>query len=477
MVSPEKGLPASFEPGKQKANSEEIDMATTKNVKWVAKVGSQFYGNPTISGGKVFVGTNNESPRDKKYEGDYSMVMCFEEATGKYLWQLAVPKLGAGKVSDWEYLGICSSPAVEGNRLYVVTNRCEVVCLDTEGMANGNDGPFKDDAQYCAGPDKPPIPSGPQDGDIIWRYDMSEELGVFPHNIASCSPLLQGDVVYTATSNGVDWSHLNLPAPRAPTLIALNKMTGELLGEEASGIGKNTMHCNWSSPAFAPIGPNGLLIFGGGDGFCHGFDPVPVKDKEGISVFKEIWRFDCNPPHYRKKNGLPVKYATREGPSEIIATPVFYKGRVYVAIGQDPEHGEGVGNLCCIDASKTGDITESGRVWTYDKINRTISTASIVDDIVYVADYAGVVHCLDAATGKVHWTHETGSHIWGSTLVADGKVYVGNEAGDLVVLAAGKEKKEIARIGMGGPVYTTPVAANGVLYVGTQSHLYAIQNK
>ena len=101
-----------------------------------------------------------------------------------------------------------------------------------------------------------------------------------------------------------------------------------------------------------------------------------MKDKEGISVLKEIWRFDCNPPIYRKKNGLPVKYATREGPSEIIATPVVYKGRIYVAIGQDPEHGEGAGNLSCIDASKTGDITTSGRVWTYDKISRSISTAS-----------------------------------------------------------------------------------------------------
>ncbi len=475
MVSTEKGLPDTFDPGKHGPNTEETDMATTRNIKWVAKVGSQFYGNPTVAGGKVFVGTNNESPRDKKYEGDYSMVMCFDEATGKFLWQLAVPKLGAGKVSDWEYLGICSSPAVEGNRVYLVTNRCEVVCLDAEGMANGNDGPFKDEAKYCTAQDKPPVTIGPQDGDIIWRFDMSEELGVFPHNITSCSPLVQGDRVYTATSNGVDWSHLNLPAPRAPALIALNKMTGELLGEEASGISKNTMHSNRSSPAFAPIGRSGLLIFGGGDGFCHGFDPVPVKDKGLDGILKEIWRFDCNPPHYRMKEGKPIKYATHDGPSELIATPVFYKGRVYVAIGQDPEHGEGVGNLSCIDATKTGDITTAGRVWSYDKLNHTISTVSIADDLLYVADYAGTLHCLDPETGKVYWMHKTGSHIWGSTLVADGKVYIGNEAGDLVILAAGKEMKIINKINMGGPVYSTPVVANGVLYVATQSQLYAIQ--
>ena len=74
-----------------------------------------------------------------------------------------MPKLASGKVNDWEYLGILSSPLVEGNRLYVVTSRCEVVCLDAEGMANGNDGPFKDEAKYLGGPGKPPIEATAKD--------------------------------------------------------------------------------------------------------------------------------------------------------------------------------------------------------------------------------------------------------------------------------------------------------------------------
>ena len=61
---------------------------------------------------------------------------------------------------------------------------------------------------------------------------------------------------------------------------------------------------------------------------------------------KKVWWVDCNPPEYKKnKDGKPIKYPAAEGPSEINATPVFYKNRVYVAIGQDPEHGEGVGHL------------------------------------------------------------------------------------------------------------------------------------
>src|SRR5436190_10301616 len=145
MYSPEKGLPDSFGKVEFKPGTEEVDVKSVKNLKWAAKLGSQSYGNVTIAGGKVFVGTNNENPRDKKHLGDRSILMCFDEKTGSFLWQLVVPKLASGKVNDWEGLGVLSSPTVEGDRVYLVTSRCEVLCLDINGMANGNDGPFKDE--------------------------------------------------------------------------------------------------------------------------------------------------------------------------------------------------------------------------------------------------------------------------------------------------------------------------------------------
>ena len=148
-----------------------------------------------VSGGKVFIGTNNENPRDPQHQGDRSILMCFDEKTGAFLWQLVVPKLASGKVNDWENLGLLSSPCVEGNRVYLVTSRCEVICLSADGMANGkNEGPFLDEAQYVAGPGNPPAKIGPRDADIIWRYDMMDELGVFPHNASNCSLLIVGDL-------------------------------------------------------------------------------------------------------------------------------------------------------------------------------------------------------------------------------------------------------------------------------------------
>ena len=159
----------------------------------------------------------------------------------------------------------------------------------------------------------------------------------------------------------------------------------------------------------------------------------------------------------------------------MIATPVFWKNRVYVAIGQDPEHGDGVGILHCIDATKTGDVTEEGKVWSYRDIGRSISTVSITEDgLLFVAEYAGKIHCLDAETGKPYWVHDTQAHIWGSTLVADGKVYIGTEDGSFFVFEADKEKKLLSQMDLGEPVYATPVAANGVLYVQTPTRLYAI---
>lgn len=479
FYSPESGIVGDFEPGKFKRRTEDVDLTTAKNVKWVAKLGSQAYGNTTVAGGKIYVGTNNETPRDLKHKGDRGVVYCFDEKTGQFLWQLVVPKLGAGKVSDWEFLGICSSPAIEGNRVYLVSNRCEILCLDTEGLANGNDGIFQEEGEYLAGTGNPPMEPSATDADIIWRFDMREELGVFPHNIASSSVLIMGDKIVATTSNGQDWSHLNIPNESAPCLVVLDKETGMLAGEEASGISENLMHCNWSSPSFGSISGQKTIVFGAGDGLCYGFDPVTVKDEDGFDILKELWRIDAVPAAYKEH-----KYPHHDGPSEIISTPVVYKNHVYVAIGQDPEHGEGVGNLICIDPTKgSGDLTGK-EIWSYKGLHRTISTPSIdpKTDLLFIGDYSGFVYCLDAKTGEEYWKYDMKAHMWGSTLVADGKVFIGDEDGDFVIIPAIKNPERDARgrvkpsfeTYFPAPVYSTPIVANGVLYVATQSHLYAI---
>ena len=462
-------IPTDFYPGDIVGRTDQIDPESTKHIKWIAKMGSQTYGNPVVSQGYVLVGTNNESPRDPKYTGDRSCVYALDEETGELVWQLNIPKLGSGKVGDWEFLGICSSPAVQGDRVYIVTNLCEVICMDLNGLADGNDGD-QDETSYYG------VESlSDTDADVIWRYNMSDELGVFPHNITSTSPLIHDGRVYVATSNGVDWSHINIVNPLAPSMVALDAETGELVGEEAAGISQNLLHCNWSSPAFGTFADQPTIIFGGGDGLLYGFDPNTRKDADGYDILPTLWQIDGNPESYRTdKDGNPIKYATPPGPSEFIGTPVVYEGLVYAMIGQDPEHGDGVGALTCVDPSQIDDQGKPKLVWRDTTVERSVSTMSVADGLAYAADYAGKVHCFDAKTGEKKWEHDTLAHIWASTLVADGKVIIGNEDGIVTILEAGPKKKLLAEVEFPSKVYSSAVLANGVLYIATPSHLFAI---
>jgi len=510
MASDEKGIPAQFDPGPYKPGTG-FDLSGAHNIKWIAKLGNDSCGNPTVAGGKVFVGTNNDPPRNPKYKGNRGVLLCFDEATGKFLWHFTVPKYpqDGSHNMDFESLGICSSPTVDGKRVYVVTNRTEVVCLDVNGLSDGNDGPFKDEGIYFATPLKQELAPGiedngkvahvkpgtkrifnvtypdkplvlePTDADVIWHYDMMNELAVWPQDASDCSVFIHGDLLYSCTSNGVDKSHHNVPSPQAPTLIALNKNTGELVATDDANLGPRILHGSWSSPSLGKVGDRELLFFGGPDGVCYAFDPVPARPAGGgVGVLKKVWWYDCSPPKARFKTRAEAKYPSPVSASEINGTPTFYKNRVYVTVGQDPRHGvDPPGCLSCIDATLTGDITDKGRVWEYRKIHRSLSTVSIADGLLYVADLKGTIHCLDPETGQCYWTQELGPEMWGSTFYADGKIFVGNKTGWLWVLAAGKEPKILHKVDLHSPVLNTPIAANGVLYVISNKYLFAIQGK
>ena len=93
---------------------------------------------------------------------------------------------------------------------------------------------------------------------------------------------------------------------------------------------------------------------------------------------------------------------------------------------------------------------------------------------MYLADLSGFVYCIDAETGEVQWKYDAFAAIWGSALVADGKVYIGDEDGDVAILEAGRELEVLAEINMGSSVYTTPVADGGILYIASRNRLFAI---
>jgi outer membrane protein assembly factor BamB len=447
-----------------------IKEGAEKNVKWVARLGHPAYGGPTIAGGRIFVGTSNESPRDPKVKGDKGVLMCFRESDGKFLWQAVHDKL-PNPAQDFPRQGIASTPCVDGNRVYYVSNRCELACADVAG----------DEATGEA--------------KLLWSYDMIKELGVFPCQLANCSPLVYGDLVYVVTGNGVDVGTDTLPAPKAPSFIAVHKTKGTLAWK-SSLPGNKIMRGQWSNPALAVVSGKAQVIFPGGDGWLYGLDP---KDGE------LVWKFDLNP-----KKAKPYKQGGTGERCFPIATPVVHDNKVYLAVGQEPDDGPGVGHLWCIDITKTpknkdkdlspvGDNfdpkapvnKDSGLVWHYGGpvvpkpagegrefvFGRTLSTVAIHDGLLYAAELAGYLHCLDAKTGKKHWEYDFSESTWCSPYYVDGKVYIGTDSGDGYVFRAGSKLQPPRKVAMDKPIKVPPVAVNGVLYVNNDTNLYAIAPK
>ena len=496
---------------------------TSKNIKWVGKLGSQTYGNPVVANGKAFVGTNNSGGWIERYPSDMDLgcMIAFDVRDGKFLWQHSSEKLPTGRVHDWPEQGVCSAPYVEGDRMWFVTNRGEVRCVDTEGFHDGeNDGEFQQEEEIAKQGGKPYDML--KEADVIWDYDMMKELGISQHNMCSCSITGFGDLLFICTSNGVDYEHNYIPAPNAPSFFVMNKNTKKVLWTDASP-GQNILHGQWSSPAYGEFNGQPQVLFAGGDGWLYSFDP----QGDGNGNPKLLWKFDANP----KTSLYKLNGATR---NHLIGTPVVYEGRVYVAVGEDPEHGEGIGHLWCIDPNKRGDVSaelafnasdpskpiphkrlqavveaegdfvkanpNSAALWHYstfdqdgngkidhhETMHRTVGSAAIKDDILYIADFSGLVHCLDAMSGKVHWTYDMLSQTWGSPLIVEGKVYIGDEEGDVSIFRhsadpnvamkddGGEKLPYYGEIEMENSVYSTPIVAGNVLYIANKSQLFAI---
>lgn len=476
----------------------EWDVSTGKNIRWSVPLGSETYGNPVIANGQVYVGTNNGAGYLERYpaEVDLGVLLCFDEKDGTFLWQHSNEKLPQGRVHDWPQQGICAAPLVDGERLWYVTSRGEVVCLDAKGFHDGENDGAKDEPN-----------ENKNEADVIWAFDMMKELDVRQHNMCSCSVTFAGDKLFVNTSNGVDEGHINLPAEKAPSFICLNRDTGKLIWSDNSP-GANVLHGQWSSPTYAVLGGVPQVLFGGGDGYLYSYDPEGADGKG-----KMLWKFDCNPKDsfYELGSG-----ATR---NHVIATPVVYDGMVYVGVGEDPEHGEGNGHLWCIDPTKRGDVSptlvynkkdpetpiehkrlqalveddgdferpnpNSAAVWHYvgndpeefeTTMHRTCGTVAIKDDLLFVSDFSGVFHCLDAKTGVAHWTFDMYSASWASPLIVEDRVYISDEDGYIHKFKVAKEMEEVGEDqNMETAVYTTPVAANGSLFISNRNQLFAIE--
>ena len=644
----------------------------SRNIKWVVPLGNQTWGNPVVANGRIFIGTNNGAKYIDRFAGDMGVLLCFEEETGRFLWQHSSRKLNSGRVNDWPQQGVCSTPVIDGDRLWYVNNRGEVVCLDTNGFHDAQDDgemsedqdvgqwvqvfetpaalhnsmsqlreafqaagvqlptriqrhggksnrwtlgtssrnratrknevtvhwelhlrgsvlvvlPPADDSgsprrKLFARPDnlypslasrkiddalvqliarhgievttdrlkvvsedaewefsgvlfdelrtfrialkeerltvsKKLQPRERENADVVWRFDMLKELRVFPHNMSNCSMITADGMLFVCTSNGVDAGHLETPVPRAPSFIAMDRVTGKVLWEDNSPNDK-ILHAQWASPCYGVFDGQPQIIFPGGDGWVYSFAPRG----DGTGKSKLLWKFDANPKEAVWELG------GRGTRNSIIGFPSIYDGLVYIAVGQDPEHGEGPGHLWCIDPGQRTDGTDvsaeivvdengspivdrlnpkrglrrneraqsnpnsavqwhftqqdlngNGEVDGDERFHRSMSTPVIKDDILYIADTTGYFHCLDAKTGTSYWNYDTFASCWGSAMIVDGHVYLGDEDGEVHIFGHSSDPA-VALAGdvvceMNHSIYMTPVVANNVLYVASRDSLFAI---
>ena len=467
MVSAEQGLPESFDP------------QSGRNIQWSAELGTETHSSPVVAGGRVYIGTNNGHPRDPAQHGDRGVLMCFDEKTGRFLWQLLFPKRDEDIYFDWPNSGISSPVTVEGDRVYFVNNRGVVLCIEPPPVA-GQPGT---NASVGA-----PVPK------TIWQFDLTAGAGIWSHDAAHSSILVQGDYLYLNSGTGVDNTHKRIRTPDAPSLVVLDKRTGRFVAREDEHIAPNIFHSTWSAPSMATVNGRPLIFFAGGNGVVYAFETVrnAVMENGSAGVLAndssaqhsntpplhppqflgKVWQFDFD-PGAPKSNIHEYLSNRRESPSDIFGMPVFDNNRIYVAGGGDIWWGKNEAWLKCFDATLTGDITTNSLVWSYTLQKHVMSTPAIYRGLAFIADVGHIFHCVDAETGQACWTYEIKGEAWASPLVADGKVFLGTRGGVFYIFAASREKKLLGTVDLGQPVSSTAAAANGVLYVATMSHLYA----
>jgi len=461
MVSAERGLPVSFDP------------KTGENIRWTARLGSDTHSTPVIADGRVYLGTNNRVPRDPRHEGDRGVLLCLDERTGELNWQLVAPKITTSKFWDWPFMGICSPATVVDGLVYIVTNRGEVACLDPKGMADGNQGPYLDEARHQTPTGQEAVAVGPTDADILWLFDMVGTLKVRQHDSAYASILAHGPFLYVNTSNGVGDTHREIESPDAPSLIVLERATGRLVAVDDEHIGPRIFHCTWSAPSVFREGDRETIVFGGGDGVVYGFEPVGSVPSAGeVRKLRKLWQYDGD-PNGPKSQVHRFTTNRRESPSNIKGLPVIHGGRVHVAMGGDLWWGKNEAWLKVFEPPAAAGGTPR-EIWSYPLVQHVMSSPVVHDGMVFIADTGKRLHCVDAATGAGIWTHDVKGESWATPLVADGKVYFATRRGEFLTFTASREKRLLAEVSLGAGVSATPVAANGTLYVATMTHLYAV---
>jgi len=347
-------------------------------------------------------------------------------------WSTSWPKEGPRQL--WQAsVGIgFSSVSVSKGRLFTIGNgagKDTVFCFDAasgkELWKHSYECPL-DAKYYEGGPGSTPTVDGNKvftlskcghlfcfeaaSGKVVWRKDLLEELGVKkPEWGFAGSPLVEGD-----------WLILNL----GEAGTAVDKRTGKVVWTSGKDI------AGYATPVpFASGGDRAVAIF-------SGKALVAVRVKDGKELWRHPWveRWNIN-----------------------AADPIVVENQLFIST-----FGRG-----CALLRLEGEVPTL--VWTNNNMGNHFNSCVLLDGCIYGIDgntdrSEKDLRCLDFKTGKVQWQY-TGLGL-GSLMVADGKLIVLSERGELVIAEASpKSFQPIARAQvLGGKCWTPPVLSNGRIY-------------
>lgn len=446
---------------------------------WSAEIGMALESEPAISDGLVWIGGSNRKRGQKIQPKDAGVLFCFRESDGELLYQHVSPRRKEGGHIDWPSYGIASTPFIENDRLYFCTNRCETICLDIRPLIKGTGEPRE-----------------------VWKVDMREKFGVLPGatHIGSrhlhCSPVVWDDSVYVNTTHTVKaFLKHDLPKIVPPSLICFEKSSGKVKWSDNTP-GNKSLGPQWNNPTVIRAGGRDQVVMGQGDGWVRSFD---------CQSGELIWKFDINEKAARLEfpNGRVFDTYLRQ----VIAEPVFHEERLYFSAGYEYEFGQITGRLCCIDPTKKGDLStelltedkkivsnsNSGLIWEFtgsrsgpagikddrknpDVMHSSFGSVAISKGLLVAVDLNGSVHCLDAKTGKRHWSYETWGSFFNSPLIMGNRIVAVNEDGTIYEIPLSKEfrKEQVRSFETYLLLHASPIFANNKLYLTDYSKVFSI---
>lgn len=336
--------------------------ASGPKVLWKASLGMGF-ASFAVANGRVFT-TGNANDKDT--------IFCFDASTGAEVWKHSHP---APLDAKYYQGGTSATPTVDGDRVYAFSKRGLVLCLDAAK------------------------------GTVLWSRNLAEELNAkFPEWLFAGSVLIDGDLAI-----------LNIGSAGA----ALDKKTGKTVwssGPEAAG---------YSSPIPFNAGTDRAVMF------TIKQDVIAVKARDG----KELWRLPWK-TQYDVNAAAPILNGTK-----LFISSGYNRGGGVFDISQNPPK----------------------KVWENKNMRNHMASSILWKDHLYGID-ENQLRCLDFATGEVKWTDKVSGK--GALTMADGKLIVLSEAGELLVADASPTGfKPISRAQvLGKTCWAAPVLANGKIY-------------